>query len=416
MAIAEEPLLAYADPSRTAALPLAWLAIPGIASIGAGAIHAAAIGAHSEHRQAVVVFAVLAAFQVGWGALALTRTHPAVAVAGALGNLGALYGWAMAKTGGISFVDGLEVPEAVQFADAAAAALAAATVVLVLVGALARRSGPERVITAGRALTAVAATLVTAFALPAMVSAGSHRHAHGEGEAAAGHTHAGTAVAAGAAGSAGTASGAANVHAVVPPKPYDPTKPIDLGGVPGVTPEQQARAENLIAVTLLRLPKFADPTVAFGAGYRSIEDAGTGYEHYINWSYIDDGVVLDPDRPESLVYRAYPDGRRELQAAMYMLSTKDTLDTVPDVGGVLTQWHIHDNLCFTDEPGNYKVRGLTNADGSCTPPLVKPAQAPMIHVWTVKHRCGPFAALDGVGAGQIKPAETRLCDHAHGGS
>ena len=35
-----------------------------------------------------------------------------------------------------------------------------------------------------------------------------------------------------------------------PPEPYDPTQPIDLGGTPGVTPEQQAAAENLVAVTL----------------------------------------------------------------------------------------------------------------------------------------------------------------------
>ena len=32
-------------------------------------------------------------------------------------------------------------------------------------------------------------------------------------------------------------------------KPYDPTQPIDLGGVAGVTPEQQAAAENLVALT-----------------------------------------------------------------------------------------------------------------------------------------------------------------------
>jgi hypothetical protein len=100
---------------------------------------------------------------------------------------------------------------------------------------------------------------------------------------------------------------------------------------------------------------------------------------------------------------------------MFMLTPRDTLDTVPDVGGALTQWHIHDNLCFTNEPGQWKVRGLTNPDGTCTPPLVaNPVRAPMIHVWIVPQRCGPFAALEGVGGGQIKPGESRLCDHAHG--
>jgi hypothetical protein len=38
----------------------------------------------------------------------------------------------------------------------------------------------------------------------------------------------------------------------------------------------------------------------------------------------------------------------------------------------------------------------------------------MVHVWIVPHECGPVAALDGLGAGQIRPDEQRLCDHAHG--
>jgi hypothetical protein len=38
----------------------------------------------------------------------------------------------------------------------------------------------------------------------------------------------------------------------------------------------------------------------------------------------------------------------------------------------------------------------------------------MIHVWITPHKCGPFAALEGVGAGQIEAGEERLCDHRHG--
>jgi hypothetical protein len=38
----------------------------------------------------------------------------------------------------------------------------------------------------------------------------------------------------------------------------------------------------------------------------------------------------------------------------------------------------------------------------------------MIHVWITPHKCGPFAALEGVGAGQVVPGEEHLCDHAHG--
>jgi hypothetical protein len=410
MTTADVPVVATPERAET----WGWLAVPGLASLGAGAIHAAAIGVHSEHRQAVLVFALLAAFQVGWGALALTRRGPLpVVLIGAAGNLLAFGGWVLAKTSGIGFVEGLDVKEGIQFADGTAAALALAAVVLALVVHFGVARQLPHPTTRWTLLTVGVAVAVTSLTVPAMVSAGSHHHAEGE----AGHSHGeATSVAAGAPGHTHTAADGSTSSgtAAIAPKPYDPTQPIDLSGVPGVTPEQQARAENLIAVTLLRLPKYSDPATAYAAGYRSIQDAVTGYEHYINWAYLDDGKILDPDYPESLVYRAYRDGRRELQAAMFMLTPRDTLDTVPDVGGALTQWHIHDNLCFTDEPGDYKVRGLTNPDGSCTPPLVKPAQAPMLHVWIVSHPCGPFAALEGVGAGQIKPGETRLCDHAHG--
>ena len=96
---------------------------------------------------------------------------------------------------------------------------------------------------------------------------------------------------------------------------------------------------------------------------------------------------------------------------MYMLPPGSTLADVPDVGGALTQWHIHNNLCFDDQG---HVRGLTNADGTCSNGLNQGALMPMMHVWIVPQQCGPFAALEGLGAGQIAPGQTRACDHVHG--
>jgi hypothetical protein len=206
----------------------------------------------------------------------------------------------------------------------------------------------------------------------------------------------------------------AHTTPAVAPKPYDPTQPIDLGGVPGVTPEQQAAAENLVAINVVRLPQWSDYTVAEAAGYKSIGDGSTGYEHFIKWDSINDDVALNPDQPESLVYQPQPDGSKKLVSAMYFLPETVKLTDVPDIGGALMQWHIHDNLCFTDDPVQPLVRGVVNSAGECPPPLVKLATAPMIHVWITPHRCGPFAALEGIGAGQIAEGEERLCDSAHG--
>lgn len=394
------------------------LSLAGLVSIAAGVIHATAAGAHSENKEAVWAFVGTAIFQIGWGAWALIRSGRLLALVGAAGNLACLAGWVLAKTEGISFVNGLEEAESVQFADGLAAGLAAVAILVALVQAL----GRPLIARQPRIPLLGAAALATVFlAVPGMVSTGSHSHTGGHGEDE-GHAH----------GDADMAADHPEGHedAVVPPKAYDPTLPIDLSGVEGVTPEQQARAENMIAITLSRLPQFNDAATAFAAGYRSIGDSITGHEHFIKWDLIDDGKTLDPDFPEALVYevaegdRSFrgidappPAGTRKLVSAMFMLGTGSSLETVPDLGGPLTQWHEHGDLCFSaDPPGpeGPRVAGVIEVGGECEPPLKKFTPVPMIHVWITAHPCGPFAALEGTGAGQVQEGEERLCDHAHG--
>jgi hypothetical protein len=197
-------------------------------------------------------------------------------------------------------------------------------------------------------------------------------------------------------------------------KPYDPALPIDLGGVPGVTPQQQAFAENLVAATLRDLPQWADPAVAEAAGFHSIGDGFTGHEHYINWDWIDDDVWLDPDQPESLVFEPQPDGSKKLVSAMFMLPGGTPFEEIPDWGGALMQWHVHGDLCFTNDPESPQVAGLKPVGGSCKPPLVDFLLSPMIHVWITSTPCGPFAALEGVAGGQVPEGEEVLCDTTHG--
>lgn len=196
-------------------------------------------------------------------------------------------------------------------------------------------------------------------------------------------------------------------------RPYDPTKAIDLGGTPGVTAAEQKRAETLIRSTLADLPKYADVATAERDGYRTIGDALTGDEHFVKWSYVDDGHILDPTRPESLVYEVRG-GKKTLVAAMYMMPFGSRFTDVPDVGGALTQWHVHSDLCLTDNPEQKVLAGFTFGGQSCPAGTTKAGNTPMLHVWIVPNRCGPFAALEGIGGGQIPPGQTRLCDTAHG--
>ena len=146
-------------------------------------------------------------------------------------------------------------------------------------------------------------------------------------------------------------------------------------------------------------------------GFVSIGDGFLGHEHYLNNVNMNDDKILDPDYPESLVYDTSVTPKK-LVAAMFMMNPGDTLADVPEVGGKLTQWHVHDNLCFAGP----RVAGLTDAEGNCAAGLTKGNETPMIHVWTEPHPCGPFAALEGVAGGTIKEGEERLCDHAHGAS
>lgn len=198
------------------------------------------------------------------------------------------------------------------------------------------------------------------------------------------------------------------------PKPYDPSKPIDLGCTPLVTAAEQARAEQLVRDTLRDLPHYANSSTAYTDGYRSIGDKFTGDEHYVKWAYLADGRILDSKHPESLVYEMR-NGKETLVAAMYMLELGQTFADVPDIGGPLTQWHVHNDLCLVDDPNDplRKIVSLS-ANGTCPQGSSKATSTPMIHVWIVKNACGPFASLEGIGAGQVPPGETRNCDTTHG--
>ena len=109
---------------------------------------------------------------------------------------------------------------------------------------------------------------------------------------------------------------------------------------------------------------------------------------------------------------------------MYMAPAGTPDDQVPDVGGPITQWHIHNNLCYSpvqtvDGAPQRSVVGLTsgpNGDQCRRGEYLSP-QAPMLHVWVAPHECGPFSALEGVGAGQAiqeaqDPSAPADCQHS----
>jgi hypothetical protein len=389
------------------ARPIPWVA--GFASIGAGAIHAAAAGSHADLPDLRLAFTAAALGQIAWGVAVL---RPAVrwwvASLGTLVNGAALVVWGVTRLADIPSIEGLEQAGSIGVADGIAAALAAIALILAL-PVLSRASGAIRWVTVpGAAMVLVASGI-------GVTQASAHAHAHGAG---AGDDHhgsstapaivpeaiPGSALAAPTTVASATAAATVTTAAAQPVvEPFSPDRPINLGGMTGVT-----RAENLLAATVMLLPQFADPAYAESQGFASIGDGATGHEHYINTTYMADDHILNPNYPESLVYDTSVRPKR-LVSAMFMLNEGTPLAEAPDIGGALTQWHVHDNLCFDGG----RVVGLTDAEGRCSRGS-KGAETPMIHVWIEPHPCGPFASLEGIAAGSVLPGETHACDAVHG--
>ena len=95
--------------------------------------------------------------------------------------------------------------------------------------------------------------------------------------------------------------------------------------------------------------------------------------HYANWSAArSDG--FDPSNPAFLVYANTVNGP-VLMGAMYL---GPQVHTRAHVGGPLTQWHAHDNLCLSGG----QVVGRTSAGGACASGVHNTNTYFMLHVWT----------------------------------
>jgi LPXTG-motif cell wall-anchored protein len=167
------------------------------------------------------------------------------------------------------------------------------------------------------------------------------------------------------------------------------------------TPEQVAFATKLIADTEMALERFRNPAILGLLGYVWITD-GTqpnGYQHWINTGWIGDQHTLNPEFPESLVFRNAADGP-VLEAAMYMLGLGHTMDTIPEDIAWLPGWHVHTNLCFE----GLRLVGIA-VNGRCERGVIL-IPPPMVHVWIVDTPCGRFPGVDEHGL---------MCDPEHPG-
>ena len=108
------------------------------------------------------------------------------------------------------------------------------------------------------------------------------------------------------------------------------------------TPEEQANAAKLLADVKAGIAKYADLQSALADGYESKKSFGPEVRtaHFRNKAFVMDDRILDPARPEGLVYMHMPDGRTVLLGAFFIAPRGQG----PRPGGPLTEWHTHNEL------------------------------------------------------------------------
>jgi len=150
------------------------------------------------------------------------------------------------------------------------------------------------------------------------------------------------------------------------------------------TEAQEQAAADLAEATTKGIRKYRDLRAAQHAGYRAAQPLQGLGVHFDNKAYQADGRILDPQRPEQLVY-AIEGGEAVLLGAVFQMQTAGVPGLA--VGGPVTRWHAH-NVCVTIAPPGF---GVVSPFGTC-PSLTLTATTPeMMHVWTIEHPGGPYA-------------------------
>jgi hypothetical protein len=168
----------------------------------------------------------------------------------------------------------------------------------------------------------------------------------------------------------------------------------NLPEVAAASDDERARAEALWRVSEANAERWRDPDAAAAVGFRFRDEAGrrVRFLHVPNPAWRADGRILDPARPETLVYWNGPGDRLTLVGVMY---TAARGARGPTVGGPITRWHDHESC---RDPATRAKLGRP-VDGVCPDGQVYRRSGEMMHVWftddlaTAFARRAPLAAL-----------------------
>jgi hypothetical protein len=158
---------------------------------------------------------------------------------------------------------------------------------------------------------------------------------------------------------------------------------------------QLQAANRLYEQTRAAVQRYRDLAAAIAAGYQPMEPPDLEIAHYVNRAYFTDQDILKPEHVQSLIYFNTKKGP-VLIGAMYIMPRWGMPG--PQIGGALTTWHQHNDLCF-DKKTNMVV-AFAGAGGafldrpgwsrSCPPGSSKQDTPEMLHVWLIDNPNGPF--------------------------
>ncbi len=152
------------------------------------------------------------------------------------------------------------------------------------------------------------------------------------------------------------------------------------------TAEQRQAAFRLLTDTAASIARYRDPSAAIAAGYEpGPVSSAEPLRHFENKANAN--VILDPNRPQALVYAQTRHGL-QLIGAMYQMPRASQWG--PDPGGPLTQWHQHEGICFS--PFGFEF-SFETPFWTCPVGSTSITTPPMLHVWIIDNgKEGPFAA------------------------
>jgi hypothetical protein len=179
-----------------------------------------------------------------------------------------------------------------------------------------------------------------------------------------------------------------------------------------VTEEQLAAANKFVADVKATVAPYEDIRAGMKAGYVQLTQDLPGIAaHFVNVQYLTDGIIMDPTKPEFLLYTKRLDGNWRLVGTMFY--DEKAGDTPPSFFGPLDAWHLHEDLCFTGP----SVRIVTSA-ADCKGGNFVAKTAWQLHVWTAPGSVGVFShdfapISPGAFPGATKPAIQDLAAVPH---